>query len=540
MKTSYQTMKNILNVNIWSALLLTTTLFAACSTEDTKFEKDIIKERMEQMAGETDEVMKLLATVPGVTDIQKTLDGDSLVAYNFNFSQKANHMKDDSYTFKQAGTLHYVGPDAPVVLITQGYTLSSTSSYRANDLVTYLQANAIEMEYRYFGTSQPEAGEDLAYNYLSTEQAAYDLHEVVTAFKQTMFKNNQWVASGTSKGGINAALYAYYSDLKGWNDMDLYMPFCAPFLVGTDDNPEDGSTGLYVEYNCGNGYEAGTEEAKAFDRLQKLPLAIADNAAIRKLCTQELSIGNSDFYLRVLRNFNAKNEYTTGNLEKDMTIVVLDLYYTNLFQKFSYIPFSYWAEHVPDPDTAMADEASSVKLLKFIFQDFESFYQNLFTNTTRGDGVSNELGKFLNELHADKTSTYQIQAIMQLGVARNQYTLLSTSSYLTLDEIEKVRPVSSTYYQMKKVAEENYLFWDGGKTMSDFRAWVVKQTTMPMLFIYGMNDPWTGGRIDTPLPTSKTQVIYNPGGTHSNDILHQGYYYSSKEILAAIDKILGR
>ncbi len=540
MKTYYQTIKNILNVNIWSVLLLTTTLFAACSTEDTKFEKNLLEEVTERTASETDEVMELLATVPGVTDIKKTLDADSLVAYNFNFSQKVNHNQKDSHTFKQAGTLHYVGPDAPVVLITQGYTLTETSSYSANDLVTYLKANAIELEYRYFGTSQPEAGEDLAYNYLDTEQAAYDLHEVVSAFKQTMFKNNQWVASGTSKGGINAALYAYYSAQKGWNDMNLYMPFCAPFLIGTADNAEDRSTGRFVEYYCGYGYEEGSEEDEAYQRLQQLPLAIVDDPAIRKLCTEQLAISNDDYYLKVLRNYNAKNEYTTGNLEKDLTIVVLDLYYTNLFQKFSYLPFPLWAEYVPDPATVMADEASKEALLNFIFLGFEAYYQSLSPNITRGNSVSLELGELINELNADKTSSYQIQAITQLGVARNDYTLVSKSTYLTLDEIEKVRPVTSTYYQYKKVAEDNYLFWDGGKTMSAFRAWVTGQTTMPLLFIYGLNDPWTGGRIDDPLPSSKTQIIYNPGGTHSNDILHQGYAYSSEEILAAINKILGR
>ncbi len=540
MKTAYQTMKNILNANIWSVLLLTTALLAACSTEDTKFGKDLEKESQEEQAGQTDEVMKLLAAVPGVSDIQTTLDAEGMVAYNFNFTQKADHSKKDSYTFKQAATLHYVGPDAPVVLLTQGYSLTPSDSYKANDLVTYLEANAIELEYRYFGTSQPEAGEDLAYAYLNTRQAAFDLHEVVAAFKQSMFKDNQWVASGSSKSGINSALYAYYSDLNGWNDMNLYIPFCAPFLVGTSDSPEDLSIGRYMEYSCGYGYEEGSTEQKGYQHLQQLPLAIADNAAMRKFCTQQMAQIFPDTYLKVLKNYNAKNKYTTGNLEKDLTIATLNLYFDNLFQKFCYIPFTDWASYVPNPATAMDDETSQEELISFIFDNLETFTQNIYANVTRGDGVSLELGEFLKEMHNDKNSVYQIQAIMQLGISRNAFALLAKSTYLTSNEIETVRPVFAYYYKLKKVAEQNDLYWDGGEEMSEFRAWVVKQTTMPMLFIYGSNDPWTGGQIDTPLATSKTQVIYNPGGYHDDGILHQSYHYSSAQILAAINKILGR
>ncbi len=539
MKTYYQSMKNILNMNIWSALLLTTALFAACSTEDTAFEMDMNEDFQAQQEAQKDEVMKLLETVPGVTDIKLTEDANGEKLYTFNFSQKADHEKTDSYTFKQAGLLHYVDADAPVVLITQGYSLTSPAKFDGCDLATYLKANAIEIEYRYFGTSQPESGEDLTYTNLNSEQAAFDLHKVVSAFKQSMFKNNKWVATGTSKSGITSAFYAYYADRNNWNDMDLYMPFCAPFLTGTDATPEDNCTGLYLEYSCGNGYAEGTVEKKAFERLQKLPLAITDNAAIRKFCTEQMAQSGSDNYVKVLKNYNAKNQYTTGNLEKDMTIITLDTYLTNLYMKFSYIPFSKWAPYVPDAATAMDDETSAMMLRSFIFDDFQTFAKKLPTNITRGAGVSYEEGELLNILHADKNSTYEIQAITQLGVSRTSYKLVSTSTYLTAAEIEKVRPLTSVYYKYKKVTENHDLKWDGGKLMGAFREWVVGQNTMPILFIYGKNDPWTGGQIDTPLSTSKTQVIYNPGGYHNDDILGESYKSVASQIQAAVNKALG-
>ena len=80
----------------------------------------------------------------------------------------------------------------------------------------------------------PEPFENLEFNYLSSEQASADLHVIVSALKQTGLFDGKWMSTGVSKSGITTALYAYYDELNNWNDMDVYVPFCAPFIPGLD------------------------------------------------------------------------------------------------------------------------------------------------------------------------------------------------------------------------------------------------------------------------------------------------------------------
>ncbi len=82
--------------------------------------------------------------------------------------------------------------------------------------------------------------------------------------------------------------------------------------------------------------------------------------------------------------------------------------------------------------------------------------------------------------------------------------------------------------------------WDAGILMTDFREWVNTQTTSPMIFVYGTNDPWTGGKIDDPA-TSKVKVIMNKGGFHSQSILNEEQYTpeATQAIKAAIKEFIG-
>ncbi len=545
MKTYVQTMKNFLSVNRWLALMLTAVLLTGCSTDDMQMEQDVRTSELEAQKGEMDDVMKLLAAVPGVTDITKLSDSNNEPIYHFNFTQKADHSKADSYTFKQAASLRFVGTDAPVVLETQGYGLTEAKNDANSDLATYLEANTLELEYRYFNSSQPEANELLSYRYLTAEQAAFDLHELVSAFKQSLFKNSKWVASGTSKGGINAALYAYYDEKNGWNDMDLYLPFCAPFLTGsaTDaTDPQDKSTGNYLAYNCGSGYDTDSNEEIGFKRLQQLPVQLADSANLRKVCIDYMVKNDPNIYQYVLKNVRENNTaYTTGDVEKDLTAMVIGSFYGTLFQRFSYLQYSMWASLVPDGSTAMDDISSMMNLLSFVFDDNDTYMKKNFTEPiTRGtaDPISYELGEFITAMDEDKNFTYEIQAMMQFGFSINSYSLMSTSSYLTPAETDKVAAYLSSHNRLKKVCQDYNLTWDGGELMKAFRTWVVSQTSKPMVFIYGLNDPWTGGRIPTPDAGSKSEIIYNSGGYHSNTFLHPDYTFSSAEIKAAIDKYM--
>lgn len=40
--------------------------------------------------------------------------------------------------------------------------------------------------------------------------------------------DGKWLSTGVSKNGVTTAQYAYFDEMYGWNDIDLYVPFVAP------------------------------------------------------------------------------------------------------------------------------------------------------------------------------------------------------------------------------------------------------------------------------------------------------------------------
>ena len=86
--------------------------------------------------------------------------------------------------------------------------------------------------------------------------------------------------------------------------------------------------------------------------------------------------------------------------------------------------------------------------------------------------------------------------------------------------------------------------WDGGKLMTDFRAWVFGESTQKIIFVYGSNDPWTGGAIDgdAALANPNIKFIVEPGGTHNPYFLNPDYFAkeTSEQIQAAITTFLSK
>ena len=68
--------------------------------------------------------------------------------------------------------------------------------------------------------------------------------------------------------------------------------------------------------------------------------------------------------------------------------------------------------------------------------------------------------------------------------------------------------------------------WDGGKLMTAFRKWVYTESTQKILFVYGSNDPWTGGAIDSAAAETNPNIVLvvDPGGIHATDFLNQNSF----------------
>jgi len=521
----------------WSAPLVT-----GCADSEHMDEYLFEPQQDNEPQSDSDEVAKKLASTPTISDVQVHVskEDSTMRSYYFCVEQPIDHNNPAKGTFKQRCYIQFVSYNSPVVLETDGYCMpDSIENQETADIVKFLSANYMRVEHRYFGKSLPEPFENTDFTYLYTDQAAADLHTVVTLMQKHIFPaSNKWVATGTSKGGITATLYAYYSDKNGWNDIDLFMPFCAPFITGTATSCLSGEVGTYLLSTCGQGYPKGSAEAQAYQYLQAIPAAITSNKALRDACLRQFHLKKPEHYKEILSNFNGEQ------LEKAATVGVLHTFYENLFSHYSYIPFSSWAGFVPDPAIAIdkdADEEGIQLLTSFIFLSDKELnaiieIEKMVNGLTRGAQNDEEILQWRKD---NENMPYYLQAYRELGSYNYDYSLvdstyLSPQFALQVNHIFSVENRFSTRYPNQ---------WDGGKLMSDVRHWVKTVSGIPILFVYSYNDPWTGAAIDDAAadPSRKVWKVTNLIGIHTDDFLDpsQCDKQASQAIKNAIHTALG-
>ena len=258
-----------------ATLLMAVLALQGCVKEYTKALPGEEQPTPEQPVVEDDDMVTLLKSIQGVSDVEMKMvpfaNGSTIANYFFNYEQLVDQFDEKKGTFKQRIAMQLADPSAPVIVHTLGYAMTMEGKFAVEEhLKQFLNANWVEIEYRYFGSSLPEPLEDMNLTYLYSDQAAVDIHNVVTMLRENLFKDNLWVATGSSKGGTTTGLQAYYSDKYGWKDFNLYVPFCGPFLAGTPESPTDRAIGSYLMTSCGFGYEESTDEAKAYVNLHKI------------------------------------------------------------------------------------------------------------------------------------------------------------------------------------------------------------------------------------------------------------------------------
>lgn len=121
-------------------------------------------------------------------------------AYEINLIQPINHNDPAGKTFNQQIFLSYVGPDRPVVVVTEGYGAKNYTT----ELADYLNCNQIIIEHRYFEESTPDS---VDWTYLTTWQSATDQHEIIELFKPVF--QGKWITTGISNGGTNVMLHSF-------------------------------------------------------------------------------------------------------------------------------------------------------------------------------------------------------------------------------------------------------------------------------------------------------------------------------------------
>jgi len=167
-----------------------------------------------------------------VDELKKHLPGISIeemdAGQHFNrvfkilIDQPLDHQNPSAGTFQQKIYLSHVDKKAPNVIATEGYSCR----YRVYEPTEFLQANQIQVEYRFFGESKPE---NYDYKYLTNEQAMDDLHRIRTLLGKIYCK--KWLSTGISKGGTTTLIYkATYPE-----DVEVAFPYVAPLPMARED-----------------------------------------------------------------------------------------------------------------------------------------------------------------------------------------------------------------------------------------------------------------------------------------------------------------
>ena len=155
-----------------------------------------------------------------------TLEPDTTLfsqAYEIALIQPVDHNNPDGEKFTQRIYISFVGPDRPVVVVTEGY--AAFRNY-TTELARFLNCNQIIIEHRYFGESVPAY---LDWKYLNTFQAATDHHRVIELFSEVFV--GDWITTGISKGGQTVMFHSYYYP----DDADIRVPYVAPLNFGPED-----------------------------------------------------------------------------------------------------------------------------------------------------------------------------------------------------------------------------------------------------------------------------------------------------------------
>ncbi len=128
---------------------------------------------------------------------------DKYLKYDLLIKQPIDHQHPEKGFFYQRVQLTHKGFNKPTVMETEGYWLWNGGT--GNEIESILNANNLDVEYRYYGKSLPDS---IDWQYLTLEQATADLHHINELFK--IIYTNKFISTGISKGGETTIYYKYF------------------------------------------------------------------------------------------------------------------------------------------------------------------------------------------------------------------------------------------------------------------------------------------------------------------------------------------
>ena len=446
-------------------------------------------------------IVDALKAIDGVMDVKpftlthaynpNTRQFFTKTAYFFNYKQVIDHNDPSKGWFKQQCILTVAGKDRPTVLLTEGYGLGSTEDYNNRldyctepTLVGVLGANCLQVEHRYFGWSLPE-GYTNKWNYLRAKQQSADLHTIVTAIKQSgIVGQGKWLATGVSKPGVTSTLYAY--EYPG--EMDAYVPFCAPFMLSMTE------TGSYNHILSADALGSRLEKVKA---------------AFRAYC------GNKTLQQEVVKLYIKANPNLSSDSEESVRLKVLRMLFDSHWGRMSYVHYSLWEPLIPQ------EGDSAEKFLTFILANERSSYEgednidyqrrldyvdDLEPSQSGDDILTRGMTRAADE-EIRRWGPFDVQTFIELGAII--YTTDWVDDLLTAAEKAAISGANDP-------AQWGFNYDNGAYVRQVLDG--IKQSDCHMMFVYGMQDPWTGNRIPDDRLGKNCQILYIENGRHNDAI----------------------
>lgn len=173
------------------------------------------------------ELGRRLAAMEGVSDVKPLDAGEYAEKYELFVEQPLDWADPAAGSFRHRIYVMHVGFDRPTVVVTEGYGAGYASNPRyREELSRIFDANVVFVEHRYFLESTPSPRD---WRYLTAENSACDLHDVVTRMKSLY--PGKWIATGISKGGTTTMLYATFFP----DDVDVWVPYVGPVNRARED-----------------------------------------------------------------------------------------------------------------------------------------------------------------------------------------------------------------------------------------------------------------------------------------------------------------
>ena len=490
-----------LNFRMLVAILTCGLLTTACGVIENPIEReynqDLVDDFWEMEGNEGDSTV--VAALKSIENVQDLKPFESIAlgqAYYFNYNQLIDHSDPSKGTFKQQVVLSFVDKNAHTILHTQGYSLvgdwdnnhNRMDSIRAPHFLWALSKdygkngfdlNCVQVEYRYHGFSLPQGDND-RFNYLSAWQQSQDLHAIVTDLKKALFTGDgKWLSTGVSKNGVTTAQYAFYDEMYGWNDIDVYVPFVAPITP----QEWDLRVGTYMLTESSKDVQADLK--KAYEKLVN---------------DQEIAEATTAAYITKYEQRNS-----TKVPSDSMFLYTLGGVMDNLFKVQSYGDIATWKKFIPNEKSKTEDYVTF-----FMLNDDDA---RIFRNTLGARGPRGPL--------AWRRDPFQVQIGIDQGNMSDDYTWYLEGKLLS----------DSDKAYFKNIMEEA----KKSKTI-DLQVELLKNletTNKKLIFVYGENDPWTGAAIPDPTnPNVKKYLV--PNGTHTDNFEEYGWYPGGAEVAKQI------